>query len=338
MAWSGGAVATRMPDYEFRRLVDEARDRHNLSDILRRHTDLKKRGRELIGICPVHQERTPSFQVNDAKGFFHCFGCGWHGDAFTALERLDGMTFKQAFEALTGDTFPVVSDEDRAQRKADDERATEERIALAREIWSRTAPLAGSIGETYKLSRGITIDLPDTVRFVMTPRWRNEETGEVGRDYPAIACAAQAANGDVTAVQCIFLNRDGTGKYERIRDDGEKAKAKLTWGELKGSALRFGPVGPHIVMTEGPEDAWSLMQKLPGQSVWASGGTALMAFVDWPQAVKSVCFAGDNGVEGKNAVDRGMEAAIKRGIIPTEAYPPPDYHDWNDQLRGKKIV
>jgi DNA primase len=325
----------RMPDEEFRALVDAARDRHLLSDIVGRHTTLKKRGaRELVGLCCFHQERTPSLEINDSKGTYYCHGCGSSGDAYRFLMRQEGMTFRQAYETLAGDEFPIISEEERAKRKAEDERLTAARIELARSIWGNSVPLLGTIGERYVRGRGITADLPDTVRFVMAPRWRNEETGEVGRDYPAVVCAGQDVNDAVTAVQCIFLSPDGRTKFERVRDDGTKAKAKLTWGILAGSALRFGPPAEHVVCCEGPEDGWTLMQKLPDKSVWAAGGTALMARVIWPPIVQSVCFAGDNGAAGVAAVENAKTAALEQNVKARGTYPPPEFKDWNDQLRG----
>ncbi|WP_037487985.1 CHC2 zinc finger domain-containing protein, partial [Sphingobium indicum] len=114
----------------FQRAVSDARDRHNLSDIVARHTALRKRGgRELVGLCPFHDERTPSFEVNDAKGTYYCHGCGAGGDAITLLMKKDGMPFADAVEWLLGDSLPVVPPEERTRRKEADARETAERIA-----------------------------------------------------------------------------------------------------------------------------------------------------------------------------------------------------------------
>lgn len=338
MAGAGAASRRgggRLSESEFRAIVDAARDRHNLSDIIGRHTDLKKRGaRELVGLCPFHSEKTPSFEVNDAKGTYHCHGCGAGGDAISFLMNKEGMHFRLAVETLSGDEFPTVSEEERIQRKLDDERLTAERIALAREIWGKTVPAAGTAAEVYARSRGIVAPLPPTVRFVMTPRWRNPETGEVGRDLPAMACALQDVTGAVVGVQCIFLQEGGKRKFERVRPDGTKAKAKLTFGQIIGAALRLGPAREHIVSCEGPEDGLTLMQRLPDRSVWVSCGTALMSRMEFPDLVRSVCFAGDNGTAGHAAVAQAMDAARARGLMASETYPPDLFKDWNDELRG----
>lgn len=332
---TGTSRPRRLSDTEFRELCDKARERHSISEIVGRHTVLKKRGaRELVGLCPFHSERTPSFEVNDTKGTYHCHGCGKGGDAIQFLVEREGMTFIQAVQLLMGDEFPVVSEEERARRKEADERDRADRIHLARWIWGQSTPPAGTPAEVYVRSRGITMPLPPTVRFVSSPRWFNHETGECGREHPALACALQDVTGAIVGVQCVFLQDGGAKKYERVNADGTKAKAKLSFGILVGSALRLGPVAPHLVNCEGPEDGLTLAQKLPGQSVWVSCGTALLSRIEYPAAVKSVCFAGDNNAAGKTAVAQARDAALARGIVPSEAFPDPRFKDWNDELRG----
>lgn len=338
MVTSARSTGRRLPDAEFRELVDRARDRHNLSDIIGRHTDLKKRGpRELVGLCCFHQERTPSLEVNDAKGTYHCHGCGKGGDAIRFLMDAEGMTFRQAIEALTGDTFPVISEEERAQRKAEDEGLAAERVALARSIWEKAVPPAGTPAEVYARSRGITIELPPTIRFAMTPRWRDPETGECGRDHPAMVCALQDVTGAIVGVQCIFLMDGGHRKYERLRPDGSKAKAKLTFGQLVGAALRLGPVADHIISCEGPEDGLTLAQRFAGESVWASCGTANLWQMQLPSEVEYLTLAGDNGEAGRNAVETGRARYLGDGIGVRDMFPDPAFKDWNDELRGLRI-
>lgn len=328
-----------MSDAEFQSLVQEARDRHNISDIVSRHTDLKRRGRnEMVGLCPFHSERTPSFEVNDAKGTYHCHGCGKGGDAITFLRDKEGLTFRQAIETLRGDAFPTVSDEERTRRKAEDARQLAERIALARSIWAQTVPATGTPAEIYARSRGIVMDLPPTVRFVMAPRWRNPETGEVGPDHPAMACALQDVSGAIVGVQCIFLQDGGRSKYRRTRPDGSMAKAKLSFGVLVGSALRLGPVASHVTITEGPEDALTLAQVRPGQIIWASCGTANMAQINLPPEISDVTLAGDNGEAGVAAVERAATAYLAMGLGVARQFPDARFKDWNDQLVGKAMA
>ncbi|MDR2077831.1 MAG: DNA primase, partial [Rickettsiales bacterium] len=71
-----------------------------LSDIVRRNVKVIQRGRSKVACCPFHSEKTPSFHINDDKGFYHCFGCGVHGDVFSFLMQKDGLSFKAAIERL----------------------------------------------------------------------------------------------------------------------------------------------------------------------------------------------------------------------------------------------
>ena len=80
--------------------IDELRERIVLSDVIRRRVKLTHRGHEALGLCPFHKEKTPSFTVNDKKGFYHCFGCGAHGDAFRFLMEAEKLPFMEAVEVL----------------------------------------------------------------------------------------------------------------------------------------------------------------------------------------------------------------------------------------------
>jgi len=80
--------------------LDELRGRVTLSGLVGRSVKLKKAGRDWSGLCPFHNEKTPSFTVNDEKRFGHCFGCGWHGDAIRWMTDHQGMGFVDAVAAL----------------------------------------------------------------------------------------------------------------------------------------------------------------------------------------------------------------------------------------------
>src|SRR5215510_12183524 len=81
--------------------LDELRARLSLSEVVGRKVSLKRKsGVEWSGLCPFHNEKTPSFTVNDKKAFYHCFGCGEHGDALAFVMRRQGIEFKAAVELL----------------------------------------------------------------------------------------------------------------------------------------------------------------------------------------------------------------------------------------------
>jgi DNA primase len=76
--------------------LDELRARITLSSVVQRTTRLTKAGREFKACCPFHNEKSPSFYVNDEKGFYHCFGCGVHGDAIRWMTDQRGLSFMDA--------------------------------------------------------------------------------------------------------------------------------------------------------------------------------------------------------------------------------------------------
>src|SRR5947199_6698563 len=99
--------------------LDELRHRLSLADIVGRKVRLTKRGREFSGLCPFHNEKTPSFTVNDDKAFYHCFGCGKHGDAVSFVIETEGLSFIEAVERLAGEAgleVPRMAAVDPAER------------------------------------------------------------------------------------------------------------------------------------------------------------------------------------------------------------------------------
>lgn len=94
--------------------VQQIRERILLSSIIATYIKLQKQGKEYLGCCPFHQEKTPSFKVNDGKGVYHCFGCGASGDMIKFLQEKHGYTFMEALEVLankTGLTIPTTPQE-----------------------------------------------------------------------------------------------------------------------------------------------------------------------------------------------------------------------------------
>src|SRR5690349_22086136 len=100
------------------RFLDELRARVSLAEVVGRRVRLIKRGREYVGLCPFHKERTPSFSVVEDKGFYHCFGCGAHGDVVGFVMQSGNLGFLEAVEALArqaGLEVPKATPEERAR-------------------------------------------------------------------------------------------------------------------------------------------------------------------------------------------------------------------------------
>jgi len=83
-----------------REIVERVRDATDLLALVGSAVKLRKQGSAHVGLCPFHAERSPSFQVVANRGFYHCFGCGKHGDAFAWLMEREGMSFPEALEQL----------------------------------------------------------------------------------------------------------------------------------------------------------------------------------------------------------------------------------------------
>src|SRR5438034_7319505 len=136
--------------------LDELRSRISLSGLIGRRVKLIRRGREFAGLCPFHNEKTPSFYVVEDKGFFHCFGCGAHGDAIGFLMRADSLDFIEAVERLAGEAGVAVpqqtpQDRERAQRQ----KTLLETLAAAAEVYERQLwSQSGARARDYLTARG----------------------------------------------------------------------------------------------------------------------------------------------------------------------------------------
>lgn len=85
---------------DLQKFLDELRTRISLSEIIGEKVKLHKRGRDFVGLCPFHHEKTPSFSVNESKGFYHCFGCGAHGDIISFVMDTENLPFIEAVKKL----------------------------------------------------------------------------------------------------------------------------------------------------------------------------------------------------------------------------------------------
>ena len=80
--------------------INEVRGSVNIVDVISQYVSLEKRGKDYVGLCPFHQEKTPSFSVNHEKQFYYCFGCGAGGNALGFIMDNDHLDFPEAIEEL----------------------------------------------------------------------------------------------------------------------------------------------------------------------------------------------------------------------------------------------
>lgn len=101
-------------------LVEEVRNSNNIVDIISQYVILKKRGRNYIGLCPFHREKTPSFSVSPDKQIFHCFGCGVGGSVFNFVSKIENISFRESIERLAdraGIMLPKVGTEEELKKQ-----------------------------------------------------------------------------------------------------------------------------------------------------------------------------------------------------------------------------
>lgn len=152
--------------------IEDLRQRVPLSDIIGKRVKLTRKGRRFSGLCPFHSEKTPSFSVVDDDGFYHCFGCGAHGDAISFLRETDGLEFMEAVERLA-DMAGLAMPRSTPQ----DPKVTEQRRAVFDILEATTqffqAALTrddGAIAARYLRDRGLGEDVLRVYRLGYSPR------------------------------------------------------------------------------------------------------------------------------------------------------------------------
>jgi DNA primase len=147
--------------------LDELRARLPVSEVVGRRVQLKKRGREYVGLSPFNREKTPSFTVNDQKGFFHDFSSGKHGDIFGFLMETEGLSFPEAVERLAGLAglpLPEPSDEGRAREQR--RQSIDVVLELAAKFFEETlASRAATKARAYLADRGIDPEMQRRFRL-----------------------------------------------------------------------------------------------------------------------------------------------------------------------------
>ncbi|WP_321397486.1 DNA primase [Emcibacter sp.] len=138
--------------------LEEIRSRLPASEVVGKKVRLVRKGREHSGLCPFHNEKSPSFTVNDDKAFYHCFGCGAHGDIIRFVTETEGLSFPEAVERLAGQAglpMPEYTPEDRVKTE---KRKNLYDVMEAATQWfqSQLRTRAGKEGLDYLLRRGLS--------------------------------------------------------------------------------------------------------------------------------------------------------------------------------------
>src|SRR5882757_5941200 len=166
--------------------LDELRSRVSLPDLVGRRVRLTRKGREYAGLCPFHNEKTPSFYVVDDKNFFHCFGCGAHGDAIGFVMRAENLDFIEAVERLAGEAGLAVPQQTPQEReRAQRQKTLLEALAAAAEFYEEQLwATAGRAAREYLDRRGLDEDTIRRFRLGWSPEDRQSLRRALGKEYP----------------------------------------------------------------------------------------------------------------------------------------------------------
>lgn len=324
---------TRIADAQ----IERARTRYRLSALIGRDIKLVRRGGEFVGLCPFHKERTASFTIVDDKGFYHCFGCGAHGDAIRWRIEMHGDSFPDAVALLTGEAAPseATAMRETAARGVEDAARNLRHEERARQLWRCMRNIVGTPGEAYFRARDITIPLPPTLGY------DPECLHPTGVRLPAVICAVQDVTGRVVAVHRLFLDPASLLKTPRKTS---LLPDKALLGSPGDGSIRLAPAAPSMGRCEGVETGLSV-QQATDIAVWSAISGGHMAKQEFPRSVKAVVtFADRDRVSwrpgplygrrpGEHYAQLAAErdrAAGRRALI---ARPFGDKEDYNDTLQ-----
>ena len=318
--------------------LDEIRIRVSLPEVIGRKVRLIKKGREYSGLCPFHNEKSPSFTVNDEKGFFHCFGCGAHGDVIGYVMQSQNLGFLEAVEQLAGEAgleVPRATPQER-ERVFKQKTLVEVMEAAAGFFQAQLESQAGAAARAYLDQRGLDRAAIERFRLGYAPGFSGGqgllkqfllrefpeemliEAGLVkkpddGRDsfdyfrdrvmFPILDRA-----GRVIAFGGRVMG-DGKPKYLNSPDTPLFHKGRVLYGL---SWARAGVAkGASLVVTEGYMDVIAL-HRAGFEGAVAPLGTALteeQLEELWKlTAEPTLCFDGD--AAGQRAASRGLDRAL----------------------------
>jgi len=212
--------------------VREVRERAPILEVISDYMSLRKSGANYQGLCPFHGEKSPSFNVNPARGIFHCFGCGAGGNVVTFVMRMEGISFPQAVKFLAKRVGvdiperPLSRDE---KRKVDEQEQLYVINELAGEFYRRVleSDEAGAAGRSYLERRGVDRETAATYRLGFAPAgWDN-----LAKHLQRKGIAPEQAEN-----LGLLRKREGAGGYY----DTFRNRLLFTISDLHGRAIGFG--------------------------------------------------------------------------------------------------
>lgn len=276
-------------------------------------------GRYGLAMCPSHANtRTPALSLKDGEDGRLLARCHAGCDFPSILDALRGLglVYGQGH-------YSPPSAADLARIKASEEAEAKKREAQAFALWSVAVPIQGTPAAVYLRGRGITADLPDSLRF-HPETWH----GPSAMRWPAMVALVEGANR--LAVHRTFLRPDGQGK-------AAIDPAKMMLGATAGGAVRLSQGAGPLLVAEGIETALSLASGLlrAPVTIWAGLSAPGIAALRLPTSPHRLTIATDGDDAGRAAGNKLAERASVLGWV-VSILPAPDGRDWNDILTMKE--
>ncbi|UZW56551.1 DNA primase [Sphingobium sp. JS3065] len=216
--------------------LDELRARTSLSTLIGRTVKVQKAGREYKACCPFHNEKTPSFTINDEKGFYHCFGCGAHGDAIRWMTDQRGLPFMEAVKELAQAAgMDVPAPDPRAAKRAEQARGLHDVMAAAQAFFEeQLGGIEGAEARAYLQKRGISAATAKAFGFGFSPDGRGRLKAAL-KDF-----------GEPLLIEAgLLIDPDGAepdGDKSRKRDSYDRFRGRLMLPirDIRGRVIAFG--------------------------------------------------------------------------------------------------
>lgn len=208
--------------------LDELRSRLLPSEVIKKKVQLQHNGREHKGLCPFHKENTPSFTVSDEKGFYHCFGCGAHGDIIKFACETEGLHYVEAVKSLAqqaGMELPVMSPQ---QQQKERQRKTISQVMELACQWFITQLHSnnGAQARHYLQKRGLTPQIIEQFKLGFAPDSRTALLNHMRAHHVEEALLVEAG---------LARKRDGNAAYDYFR-----GRIMFPICNARGSVIAFG--------------------------------------------------------------------------------------------------
>ncbi|MGF1639618.1 MAG: DNA primase [Rhodospirillales bacterium] len=212
------------------RFLDELQARTGLAAVVGRRVRLLRKGREFLGLCPFHNEKTPSFTVNEQKGFFHCFGCGAHGTVFDFVMQTEGVGFREAVQRLAAEVGLELPQETPEEAARERRRQTLHEVVEAAAAFFRRMLRApeGETARAYLRRRGVDEATADAFGLGYAPGSRAALRTALARDGFDLDLMVEAG-------LLIAPESGTTAAYDRFRD-----RLMFPIADRGGRAVGFG--------------------------------------------------------------------------------------------------